>query len=149
MPMHDGAWYKNFASSVAIFTSLMALVLSLVYCGARIGFVTNYAGVLRVTGLTLLILNVAPLGRNRWFTHGTALMLYTLAGVATASWFLQQRIRSFCMESDHVGFQLQTETLGASGPLYRCSRYRLIRLGQNLGTRLQQSSRGRETPAQP
>jgi hypothetical protein len=90
MPMHNGAWYRNFARSVAIFTSLMALVLSLVYCGARFGFATNYAGVLRVTGLTLLILNVAPLGRKRWFTHATALILYTLAGVATASWFLER-----------------------------------------------------------
>ena len=90
MPMRDGAWYKTFASSVAIFTSLMALVLSLVYCGARNGFPTNYGGVLRVAGLTLLILNVAPLGRKHWFTHATALLLYTLAGVATASWFLER-----------------------------------------------------------
>jgi hypothetical protein len=86
--MHDAAWYKNFARSVAIFTSLMALVLSLVYCGARIGFPTNYTGVLRVAGLTLLILNVVPYGGKRWFTHATALILYALAGVATASWFL-------------------------------------------------------------
>jgi len=86
--MREGAWYKTFASSVAIFTSLMALVLSLVYCGARVGFATNYSGVLRVTGLTLLILNVAPLGGKRWFTHATALILYTLFGVATASWLL-------------------------------------------------------------
>jgi hypothetical protein len=86
--MHDAAWYKNFARSVAIFTSLMALVLSLVYCGARIGFPTNYTGVLRVAGLTLLILNVVPYRGKRWFTHATALILYALAGVATASWFL-------------------------------------------------------------
>src|SRR5580704_10950698 len=85
VPMHDAAWYKNFARSVAIFTSL---ILSLVYCGARIGFPTNYTGVLRVAGLTLLILNVVPYGGKRWFTHATALILYTLAGVATASWFL-------------------------------------------------------------
>ena len=87
--MHD-AWFRNFARHVTIFTSLMALVLSLVYCGARIGFTTNYTGVVRVVGLTLLILNVAPLGRNRWFTHATALTLYALAGVATASWLLER-----------------------------------------------------------
>jgi hypothetical protein len=79
MAMRDGAWHKQFVRSVAIFTSVMALVLSLVYCGARIGFATNYTGVLRVSGLTLLILNVVPLGQKLWFTHSTALILYTLA----------------------------------------------------------------------
>jgi hypothetical protein len=86
--MHDGAWYKNFASSVAIFASLMAIVIGLVYCGARLGFATNYSGVLRVTGLTLLVLNVARYGGKRWFNHATALILFTLGGVATVSWFL-------------------------------------------------------------
>ncbi len=88
--MQNDAWYQNFARSVAIFTSLMALVLSAVYCGARLGFATNYSGVLRAAGLTLLILNVVAYGRKRWFTHATALILYALAGVATASWFLSR-----------------------------------------------------------
>jgi hypothetical protein len=74
--MHDDAWYKNFASSVAMFTSFMAIVLGLPYCGARLGFATNYSGVLRVTGLTLLVLNVAPYGRKRWFNHATALIWF-------------------------------------------------------------------------
>jgi hypothetical protein len=90
MATQNSSWYKNFARTAAIFTSFMALVLGIIYCGARIGFATNYVGVVRVTGLTLLILNVAPFGRNRWFNHATALVLYTLAGVATASWFLER-----------------------------------------------------------
>jgi hypothetical protein len=90
MPIRNSSWCGYFALHVAIFSSLMAVTMSIVYCGCRLGFTTNYAGILRVTGLALLILNVAPLGRLRWFTHPAALVLYTIGGVTAVSWFLKE-----------------------------------------------------------
>jgi hypothetical protein len=96
--MHDGALYKGFAGSVAIFPSLMALLLSLVYSGARVGFATNIIDVLRVTDLRLLILNVATLGRKRWFTTGQPTHKFLTAdpkhGTGTTTLQLERPLRS-------------------------------------------------------
>jgi hypothetical protein len=89
MPIRNASWYSSFALHVSIFSSLMAIVLSVLYCASRIGFVTNYSTLLRVTGLALLILNVAPFGRTRWFSHAATLVLCTLAAVGVVSWFME------------------------------------------------------------
>ena len=89
MSIRNASWYGEFALNVAIFSSLMAVTLGVVYCACRIGFPINYHAVLRTIGMALLILNVAPFGRGRWFAHPVALVLSAMVGVGLISWFLE------------------------------------------------------------
>lgn len=79
---------RRLARNVAVFASVMALTLSVIYCASRIGFPTHYSSVARICGISFLLLNVAPFGYRRWFDGPAALTLLSLAHVCLAGWFL-------------------------------------------------------------
>ena len=84
---NDTDWQRSFSRAAALFGSILSLAMSAVFCLSRAGFPTHYSGVARVLGLSLVILNVAPFGGDRWFRNAPALVFSTLGIVGLVGWF--------------------------------------------------------------